>query len=199
MKLIKIKFEEGVSKRIYDKYMLQVQKSLKPLNAKEQEDILLEINSHIYEALQHKKKKNEIDTLLDILDKLGVPAEVLKSLVADKKLQQATQTFNPLHIFKALILNITNGISYVIFFIFYLCLFGFVFLIGAKLINPDEVGLFLENNRFVALGKINPEYLKNASYNEILGNWFIPIMLLSIIILYLLITLLLRLKRKIKQ
>ena len=179
--------------------MSQVKKTVKPLDTKEQNEILMEINSHIYEGLQRNKTNNEIDRLLDILDKLGVPEEMLKPLVADKKLEQATRTFNPLHIFKALSLNITNGISYVIFFILYLCLFGFVFLIYAKIKNPKGVGLFFENNQFLALGKINPEYLENSSYTEVLGNWFIPVMVLAILLFYLLITLLLKVKRKINK
>lgn len=186
MKLIEIQFKESASKRIYDRYMSEVKKTVKLLNTKEQNEILMEINSHIYEGLQHNKTNNEIDRLLDILDKLGAPEEVLKPLVADKKLEQATRTFNPLHIFKALALNITNGISYLIFFILYLCLFGFVFLIYAKITNPNGVGLFFENNQFLALGKINPEYLESSSYTEVLGHWFIPVMVLAILLFYLL-------------
>jgi hypothetical protein len=86
-----------------------------------------------------------------------------------------------------------------IFFILYLGLFGFVFLIFAKITNPKGVGLFFENNQFLALGKINPEYLENTTYTEVLGNWFVPVMLLSILLFYLLITLLLKLKRKINK
>ena len=199
MKLTEIPFKENASKRVYESYMKRVKKTIKPLYAKDQKEILLEINSHIYEGLQHKKAESEIDALLDILDKLGPPEEVLRPLVADKKMEQATTTFNPLHIFKALALNITNGISYVFFFILYLCLFGFVFLIYAKITNSEGVGLFINNGQFQALGKLNPEYLQDSGYTEVLGNWFIPVMLLSILVFYLLITLLLKFKRKINK
>jgi len=199
MRLLEIQFEEKASKRIYDKYMSQVKKTVKPLNAKEQDDILLEINSHIYEGLQQNKHNDEIDRLLDILDKLGVPDEVLKPLVADKKMEQATRSFNPWHMLKALVLNITNGISYLVFFVLYLMLFGFVFLIYSKLTKPVETGLFFDGNHFQALGRISPEYLEGTTTHELLGHWFIPAMLVAIVLFYILITLLIRIKRKINK
>lgn len=199
MKFKEIKFTDTASKRIYDNYIKRIKRTIRPLPLQDQNEVIMEFNSHIYEALQHKNQKNEIDRLLDVIDNLGEPEEVLKSLVADKKMEQATRTFNPIHIFRALVLNITNGISYVIFFILYLCLFGFVFLIYAKITNPQEVGLFVRDGQFQALGKINEEYLKNSNYTEVLGSWFIPVMFLSIIVSYLLITLLLKFKRTINK
>lgn len=199
MKFKEIKFEDATSQRVYDNYIRRIKRTIRPLPVKDQNEIMMEFNSHIYEALQHQNQKNEIDRLLDVIDKLGEPEEVLKPLIADKKMEQATRTFNPVHIFKALALNITNGISYLFFFILYLCLFGFVFLIYAKITNPEGVGLFFKNGEFRALGKLNPAYLQGSAYTEVLGNWFIPAMILSIIISYLLITLLLKFKRKINQ
>lgn len=199
MKIKEIQFKESSSKRVYENYMNRIKKTVRTLPPIDQKEVLLEFNSHIYEGLARKNQEREIDRLLDVIDKLGDPEEVLKPLIADKKLEQATKTFNPVHLFKALILNITNGISYVIFFILYLSLFGFVFLIYAKFDNPDSIGLYLKNNSFMALGKLNEGYLQNPNISEVLGNWFIPIMVLSIILSYLLITLLLKLKRSINK
>lgn len=197
MKIENIKFSQEASKRVYNDYMKRVKKVTNSLSKQDQNDIYMEFNSHIFEAIQHKNNTNEIDTLLDILEKLGMPEEVLKPLIADKKLEEATKTFNPIHVFKALILNFTNGITYVIFFFLYLLLFGFVFLIIAKIGNPTDVGLFYKDASFMVLG-----ISKNANENgitELLGNWFIPVMLLSIIVFYLLITLLLKFKKSINQ
>ena len=192
-----IKFSQEASKRVYNDYMNRVKKATNSLTKQNQDDIYMEFNSHIFEAIQHKNGISEIDLLLDILEKLGIPEEVLKPLVADKKLEQATRTFNPIHVFKALILNFTNGISYFIFFFLYLLLFGFVFLIFAKIVNPADVGLFYKNASFMVLGianKANQEGIK-----EVLGNWFIPIMLISIVVFYFLITYLLKFKKLINQ
>ncbi|WP_029269379.1 hypothetical protein [Flavobacterium sp. KJJ] len=201
MKIEDIKFEQKASQRIYTDYMKRVKKATASLSKINQDDIYMEFNSHIFEAIQYKKEANEIDALLDIIEKLGVPEEVLKPLVADKKLEQATKTFNPVHVFKALILNFTNGISYIFFFVLYLFLFGFVFLIFAKIFNPSLVGLYMKKDSFsvFVLGLINPEDQIKSQTFEVLGNWFIPVMLLSIVLFYILITLLLKLKKSINQ
>lgn len=195
MKIENIKFNEVASQRIYNDYMKRVIKATNSLSTENQNDIYMEINSHIYESLQNNnnENENEIELTLDIIERLGIPEEVLKPLVADKKLEQATKTFNPIHIFKALILNFTNGISYVIFFILYLLLFGFVFLIFAKIIFPSEVGMFTQNNKIIAMGYISIK--DNQNVKEILGNWFIPFTFICIIIFYFLITFLLKFKK----
>lgn len=197
MKIENIKFTEEASKRVYNDYMKRVRKAISSLSKQNQDDIYMEFNSHVFEAIQQKNGINEIDLLLDILENLGIPEEVLKSLVADKKLEQATETFNPIHVFKALVLNFTNGITYIIFFILYLLLFGFIFLIFAKIINPSEVGLFYKDSSIFVLGLSNNT--NQAGIKEILGNWFIPVMLVSTVAFYFLITLLLKFKKTINQ
>jgi hypothetical protein len=197
MKTEEIKFSQEASKRVYNDYMKRILKVTNSLPKEDKQDIYMEFNSHIFEALQHKNGANEIDVLLDIIEKLGVPEEVLKPLIADKKLEQATKTFNPVHVFKALLLNITNGFSYIIFFILYLLLFGFVFVIIAKIISPNEVGLWYKDGSTFFLGTTS-EANKNG-INEILGNMFIPVMIIAIILFYVLITLLLKFKKSINQ
>jgi hypothetical protein len=201
MRIEDIKFEQKASQRIYNDYMKRIKKATASLSKINQDDIYMEFNSHIFEAIQHKKNTNEIDALLDIIEKLGIPEEVLKPLVADKKLEQATKTFNPVHVFKALVLNFTNGISYVFFFVLYLFLFGFVFLIFAKIFNPSLVGLYMQKDSLsvFVLGIMNPENQIQNQAHEVLGNWFIPVMLLAIVVFYFLITLLLKFKKSINQ
>ena len=99
MKIENIKFSQEASKRVYNDYMKRVKRATNSLSKQNQDDIYMEINSHIFEAIQHENGAKEIDLLLDTIDKLGIPEEVLKPLVADKKLEQATKTFNPIHVF----------------------------------------------------------------------------------------------------
>ncbi|MCC9070130.1 DUF1700 domain-containing protein [Flavobacterium sp. F-65] len=195
MRTEEIKFSQEASKRIYNDYMKRILKVTHTLSKADKQDIYMEFNSHIYEAIQHKKDANEIDTLLDVIEKLGVPEDVLKPLVADKKMEQATKTFNPIHVFKALLLNLTNGFSYILFFLLYLFLFGFVFLIVAKIINPTEVGFWYKDGSSFFLGMSNKA--NQIGLTELLGNAFIPVMIASIILFYILITLLLKFKKSI--
>lgn len=197
MKIKEISFKETASKRVYDDYMKRIKKTIKPLRINDQNEVLLEFNSHIYEGLQLRKSEAEINVLLDILDKLGIPEEVLKPLVADKKMEQATKTFNPIHILKALLLNFTNGVSYIIFFLLYILLFGFIFLIFAKILNPAEVGLFVKKGSLFVLGKTAQS--SGDGVSEILGNWFIPVMIFCIFAFYFIISYLLKLKRYINK
>ena len=197
MKTENIKFTQEASKRVYTDYMKRIMKVTSTLSKHDQEDVYMEFNSHIFEAIQHKNASNEMDALLDVLEKLGTPEEVLKPLIADKKLEEATKTFNPIHVIKALALNFTNGISYIIFFFLYLLLFLFVFLIPAKIIYPLEIGLWYQGSYYWSLG-----WMKKAEQNgvtELLGNWFIPAMLVAIPLFYVIITLLLKFKKSINQ
>ncbi|EFK57072.1 hypothetical protein ACFU8T_07565 [Sphingobacterium spiritivorum] len=199
MKFKEIAFKDKNSKRIYLDYISRIQQATKSLDKTNQQEVLLEINSHIYESITDPAamEKGEVERLLDVLEKLGQPEIFLKPLVAEKKLEEATRSFNPFHILKALILNIGNGISYVIFTLLYLLLFGFIFLIGAKLVDPENVGFFFKPNEIFILGYYRENGISYLQYEQ-LGHWFIPAMLLLAIILYVLITLLLRLKRILK-
>ena len=129
---------------------------------------------------------------MEVLNKLGDPQDVLKPMIAEKKLEEATRTFNPIHVFKALVLNITNGVRYIFFAFLYLVLIGFLFIIGAKINNPKEVGLYFKNGSFYLLGKMKPDLMEKLNANEVLGNWFIPFFLLLTILLYIIVTFLMR-------
>lgn len=194
MKFKKIEFEDINAQRVYDNYINSLKTTLKPILESDKQEVLMEFNSHIYEHIQNNKSNSELNELLNAIDKLGSPEEVLKPLIADKLLERATRTFNPLHIFKALLLNFTNGMSYVIFFLLYLSLGSFVFLIFAKLFS-NNVGLYFKEDKFQVLGWIK----ETSDYQEVLGYWFIPVMILVTVILYFIITLLLKLKKSLTK
>jgi len=190
MKFNKISFQDKNAERVYDNYFKSLNNILRPILERDKQDVLMEFNSHIYEFLQSDATEPELNLLLNAIDKLGAPEEVLKPLIADKLLEKATKSFNPIHILKALLLNISNGFSYVIFFLLYLFLGSFIFLIFAKMFS-NNVGMFFKEGKFQVLGLIEDK----SNYQEVLGYWFIPVMLITTVILYFLITLLLKLKR----
>ena len=193
-KMKTITFQHKTSQKLYNNYIQRVKKQIAILPKEDRFDLLMEFNSHIYEGLQRDSNDLEIEKLINILDKLGNPEEVLKLTVADKILVKATKTFNPIHIFKALVLNISNGISFILFSLLYLLLLIFGFLIIQKILYPNEIGLFQKKGKFLVLGRTS-----DASVTEVLGDWFIPTMILCATILYFVITLALKLKQKIKS
>jgi len=190
-----IQFKTTASEKIYADYMKRMKKMVSILPKEDQQDILMEFNSHIFEANRQSDSANEVDNLMEVLESLGSPEEVLKPLIAEKKLIQATKSFNPLHVFKAIVMNIGNGISYIFFALLYLFLGAFIFTIFAKIFNPDNVGMYFRDGSFAALGSIDSESIIKGNYTEVLGNWFIPFMIVLSVLWYLLITFLLRILR----
>jgi uncharacterized membrane protein len=152
--------------------------------------MLMELNSHVYEATHTAPPENEVDVLMDVLEKLGAPEEVLQPVVAHKKAQQAGRSFNPRHIIQALYLNISNGVGYIIFAIIYVLIVIFGLLIAIKLISPTHTGLFIKDGHFFAFGytTILPDRV-----TELLGNWFIITVIALMGAFYFLNTLLFRL------
>lgn len=198
MEFKKIQFKNTEAQKIYENYVKQIQLATNNLSSEDQNDILMEMNSHIYESIsKNSDDKNELNHLINSLDKIGIPSEVLKPLVAQKKLNQATRTFNPIHIFQALILNFSYGIIYFIFFILYLFLFSFVLLIIGKLFFPNNVGFYYKQGEFFQYGL----FLNNSNFQqyEILGNWFIPVTIIIGIVFYFILTFLLKVKKSMKK
>ncbi len=187
-----IVFKQTASQKIYDDYINRIKRMLSDLPNEDRLDVLMEFNSHIYESTDKSSETSEVDDLMDVLEKLGSPEIVLVPLKAEKKLDQATRTFNPLHVFKAILWNIGNGISYIVFACLYLLLAGFVFCIFSKIWNPSEVGMFFKDGVLQNIGMYSGA--AGDGVYEVLGNWFIPVMIVISILWYLLITMLLKLK-----
>lgn len=187
-----IDFKTKTARRIYKDYMRRVDSQCKYLSSPEKDEILMEINSHIFEGLRNIKEGDETENLLDLLDKLGSPEEFMKPLVADKKIRKALSTFNPKYVFQALSLNIKNGFLYLIMSFLYLFEVVFLFLIITKIIFPSRTGLFILDDSFKAYGFIS----NTDHWTEILGFWFIPLNILLAVVFYFLITLLFKLFKR---
>lgn len=191
----RLEFADKYATFIYDDYMTRIERLTKIISEEDREEILMEFNSHIYESMQNRDAEPELSTLINTLDRLGKPEVVLPPLIADKKMKQAVRTFNPIHVAKALMLNISNGISYIIFSVIYLMIFTSLFLIVMKIIYPKNTGLFLEDNSFQSLGFITD--ITNKT--EVAGGYFIPSVILVILLSYGLLVCLLKLKQSLKK
>lgn len=199
MKFKEIPFADQEANRVYREYLDRIRYAVRTLDKESQEEILLEINSHIYEGMNDHPGSNEREKLVEVLERLGQPNLFLKPLIAEKTMEEATRTFHPLKIARALVLNIGNGFSYLLFAVLYLLLFGFVFLIIAKLADPQRVGLFYEPGNVFVLGYYTDSDGKTLAQYEQLGGWFIPAMIGSAVLFYLLLTYLLKLKKSLQE
>jgi hypothetical protein len=187
-----ISFDTQSAQRVYNDYIQRCRKITSILSEKDREDVLLEINSHIYEYLSANSTKDQMETLLNVLERLGAPEETLREMVAAKKIGEATRTFNPKHLLQALALNLTNGVIYIVLFVLFLLEIAFPILIILKLIYPDRTGLFIRSNGGFLYGYVSEAGsggitigFSNAAHGtEILGSWFIPVTLLIAVLIY---------------
>jgi hypothetical protein len=199
-----ISFDTQSAQRVYNDYIQRCRKATSILSVKDREDVLLEINSHIYEYLSANNAKDQLETLLNVLERLGAPEETLKEIVAYKKIGQATLTFNPKHLIQALVLNLTNGVIYIVLFVLFLLELAFPVLIILKLIYPDQVGLYAKRNGGFLYGYISQSgsggisvgFSNRVEQTEILGSWFIPVTLLIAVVIYFGIIFLLKVVKK---
>ena len=182
-----INFESVSGQKIYDRYLKRVNRTIGILKSEDRKDVMMEINSHIFEGLQ-RSERDEVSHLLDLLDSLGEPEDFLQPLVAEKKLLEASKSFNPKLIFQAILLNISNGIRFILFALLYISLFGFGYMIFAKIFDPKHTGLFIKEGELFALGQVYGA----ENTHEVLGVWFIPFCILVCAISYFLITFMFR-------
>ena len=207
MEFKEIQFTGDDAQRVYRIYIQSVKKATQQLRREDSLEILMEFNSHLYEGSRAESSKSELSNLLDTINDLGVPQEVLKPMIAEKMVDKAARSFKPIDIYNALYLNIGNGISYIIFAILYCLVCLILFVTVLKLIYSDFTGLFIGDDLFL-LGT----NFGNATYmgfflegpdgdfsgaTEVLGNWFIPLMVLLNTVLYFIITIALSFKKNI--
>jgi uncharacterized membrane protein len=69
----------GPAAQIVDNYLERLRKGLRGIPAKDQEDLVKEIHSHIYEAYRADPTPDDVARALKVLDKLGEPAEVISA------------------------------------------------------------------------------------------------------------------------
>jgi uncharacterized membrane protein len=69
----------GPAAQIVDNYLERLRKGLRGIPAKDQEDLVKEIHSHIYEAYRADPTPDDVARVLKVLDKLGEPADVISA------------------------------------------------------------------------------------------------------------------------
>jgi hypothetical protein len=179
----------------YKAYMKKVHGMISRLPKHDQADIQREISSHIYESLNNYPET----TVEQALENLGEPQTYLSEWVVTRKLEKAVSTFNPFRIIWGLITGIVRqgayAFKYILFGLLYLFTLAFGSLCIAKIIAPSHIGLFIYPQGFTF--GFNSD-ISNA--HEVLGAKFIPVCLFITILLYMIITVLLKMSlSKVKE
>jgi uncharacterized membrane protein len=179
---------DTVAKKIWHQYFRRVKRCAKPLKSNQQEELILEIQDHLFESFKQETGNKEAEKLLNAIDKLGDPEEYLRSMIADRLLSSASSTLNPKTVFKGLYYdlfgNIKSFLLSLAFSLGYLTAFVFAVLSILKIFLPDNIGFFINKNGGVLIGIIGGEPLKT----DILGYWDVPLGLLVSLIIYLVLT-----------
>lgn len=69
----------GPVAQIVDNYLERLKKGLKGIPASDQDELIKEITSHIYESFRNETTGDEVARILKVLDKLGEPAAVISA------------------------------------------------------------------------------------------------------------------------
>jgi hypothetical protein len=181
---------------LLEEYLVKLRKILKPLSPDEKEEIVLEIKGHILDRLSLiKEEKDEVGNLKAVLEKLGDPEVYAPGFVTDYILEKGMKGKSLSLIFKGLLRwgfsTITGLVSVIFFFALYLSSFSLAIIGMLKPFFPKDIGLFVKGGRFEVLG-----YIKNVSSDpqikEVLGYAFIPIAIISGVLIFFVATQLLK-------
>jgi len=167
MRFREIKFQHSEAQTIYDRYMKNVRKAINRFPKEERAEIIMELNSHIYEAMQRIKRYDEVQIISDIIDHLGDPQESWASVEVDKAYADKDHTTTNL---KWALEEFKIGTLYTLS---YMLLVISAILISCKVHFGEIFGLYYKKGEYFALGSIN-DGLHSLEY-ERLGMWYIPI------------------------
>ncbi len=196
-----IPFTNRSSAQLYQDYMSTATALVKKLALEQRQDILCEINSHIFEALQQQLPPQLIhdampSQLQEILDKLGLPETFIKEMILSTSIAPSIESPRKSVSLLRVPIMLTQGIVNMIYYIIYTLMLIAVFLVVAKFIDPQGVGFFYAPNKFFIFGKLILQHEEALRYEQ-LGNYFIPAFLFIISGLYYSSTLILKLKKSI--
>ena len=92
------------AEKIVADYLEKLRGQLKGMSEKDQQEILAEIRSHIYESFSGDGEGDEVDRALRALKRLGEPADVVASRVATSVTQLGRQKKSLLYILAGLLI-----------------------------------------------------------------------------------------------
>ncbi|WP_196888391.1 HAAS signaling domain-containing protein [Aureivirga sp. CE67] len=186
-----IKFEEKRTTQLYEKYLKELKKVVKKLNEEDRNEILNEVNSHIFEAYHRRKEENEYDFLNLILQKLGKPEEIFRNYVSDNISEEKSEETD------TITKKVSNKMTiYFLNFIVSLIYVSSILLIITsyyKIQHPDQTGLFVENGEFRAIGIHTGG---GPEVKEVLGNGLYFLTALFILVSFVLLRFKTKLIRK---
>lgn len=173
-------------------YLQAAARVLSPLPPHERDDLLLEIESHLAESMQHadglSSHADEETRLRDAIARLGNPREFLRPIVADYLLAAGTSTYRPWILARGLYANLFSGARAaavsLVFGLAYVLLAIFAAMALLKGFLPRHVGYFIYPDGTRSFGVV----ANTTAAREALGWWVVPVSLACFALLYVAVT-----------
>ena len=179
-----ILFTDKSAQDLYADYMYKVTHALAGTDKEFRNMVLVDVHNYIQEGLAVDMEELEWVKIQRILEQLGDPYVYLRQVALDNKLNKALKSYNLPQILIQLFRLAKSSIKYSIYFMLYLFIFSLAIVFLAKLIFPDQTGLFVQEGGGMMFG-----FLKDREgATEVLNTWFYPCVLLISLIAYLLLT-----------
>ena len=173
---------DAAARAVFADYFAKVDRLLAPLPDSDAAEVRRELEQHAMDALAAGANAGEA------LERLGEPEDFLPDLVAEKLRTRAARSFQPVHIFRALALSASTGITGLA--LSSLAGLGYAIALLAlimgvmHLIDPDLAGAYRMPDGQTLIG-----FGKSPDDVDILGNWFSPAAFAVAVGLYLILTL----------
>lgn len=157
-----------------DSYLADLRSQLGPMTLNEREEIVREISAHIRDSEEQTGAGVEA-----ILARLGPAADLAAQYRDGLLIRSASRSISPLKLMRGAVRLATRGVFGV--FVFFVGVIGYAMGGGMaisgmiKPIFPAHTGMWVRDGRLVAFGTQFPHLGPPA--HEVLGLWYIPIML----------------------
>ena len=179
-----------------DSYLSSLRTYLGPMTLSERDEIIREISAHIRDSAEESGASLET-----VLARLG-PADQLAAQYSDGLLiSNASRSISPLKLMRGALKLATKGVSGVI--VFFVGIFGYAMGGGMVLsgmlkpILPAHTGMWIQDGRLIAFG--TQFFQVGLPAHEVLGMWYIPLMLTAGSLTLLATTLVIRTSLRISQ
>ncbi len=173
---------DSASQERIDAYLKRLRQALGTLAPDEITEIVREIRSHIVERAESAEPLNEA-ALTRILAALGDPQDIGSLYQSRAMVARARASTSPLLILRTTVRWAGKSIAGLVMSLF--ALFGYTAglccLVGAirKVIRPERVGLWVGPHTWdLTMGNLSPAERVREHSHEVLGSWFIPVMLI---------------------
>ncbi len=163
-----------IAEQQIDSYLADLRSELGPMTLNEREEIVREISAHIRDSEEQTGAAVEA-----ILARLGPAADLAAQYRDGLLIRSASRSISPLKLMRGALRLATRGVFGV--FVFFVGVIGYAMGGGMALsgmikpIFPAHTGMWVRDGRLVAFGTQFPRLGPPAQ--EVLGLWYIPIML----------------------